>query len=33
MLFDDYMIFAFGATVSAACIALTFMILGLIEED
>ena len=33
MLFEDYMMFPFGVTVAAGCIALTFLILGLIEED
>ncbi len=33
MLFDDYMMFAFGATVAVGCIGLTFLILSLIEED
>jgi hypothetical protein len=33
MLFEDYMMFTFGVTVAAGCIALTFLILSLIEED
>jgi hypothetical protein len=33
MLFDDYMMFTFGATIAAGCIALTFLILSVIEED
>jgi hypothetical protein len=33
MLFDDYMMSIFGATVAAACIALTFLILGTIKDE
>lgn len=33
MLFDDYMMFAFGATISAGCIALTFAVISVIDGD
>lgn len=33
MLFDDYMMAAFGATIAASCIALTFAVISVLGDE